>query len=194
MDPREWMEDAKTFHYRALSNPKDEEHTKDIYQAWVGVGVYDEVAMRLGYRYRILQSRCPELLEGASFELQLTIHNDGWGRPVNPRRVEVILRNTDSGVDTIIPIDPPEDFRLWFPDAHEQTRIRLDIPVPALLPDGLYQVLLNLPDPEASLHSNPAYSIRLASLIEGQPIWEPMTGFNRLGHLLKVVASRSATD
>jgi hypothetical protein len=186
MDPREWMEDAIEFHYRALSNPKDEEHTQDIYQAWMQTGVYDEFARRLGCRYRLLESNCADRVEGGSFQLQLTLHNDGWGRPVNPRILEVVLRSVDTGTTYAVPVMPPRDFRLWFPGAHEQTRIRAEVTLPPSLPRGRYEVLLNLPDPEASLRADPAYSIRLASLFEGRTIWEPTTGYNRLGHVVEV--------
>ena len=41
---------------------------------------------------------------------------------------------------------------------------------------GEYNVYLNLPDPYASLHDNPDFSIRLANL----NVWEETTGYNLL--------------
>jgi hypothetical protein len=41
---------------------------------------------------------------------------------------------------------------------------------------GEYDVYLNLPDPYATLHDNPAYSIRLAN----ENMWDETTGYNYL--------------
>ena len=41
---------------------------------------------------------------------------------------------------------------------------------------GEYKVYLNLPDPYASLHNDPRYSIRLAN----ENMWEESTGYNYL--------------
>ena len=54
------------------------------------------------------------------------------------------------------------------------------------MPNGEYQVLLNLPDPTTSLHNRPEYSIRLAN----QDVWEASTGYNSL--LQKVIVDSNA--
>jgi hypothetical protein len=41
---------------------------------------------------------------------------------------------------------------------------------------GVYDVLINLPDPEPGLNSNPDYSIRFAN----KETWDPGTGYNSL--------------
>jgi hypothetical protein len=46
----------------------------------------------------------------------------------------------------------------------------------------MYDVLLGLPDPTASLHDRPEYAIQLAN----KNVWESSTGFNNLGHKLEV--------
>ena len=44
------------------------------------------------------------------------------------------------------------------------------------MPEGEYEVFLNLPDPDRQLHDNPAYSIQFAN--EG--VWQRKEGYNRL--------------
>jgi len=44
------------------------------------------------------------------------------------------------------------------------------------VPAGKYQLYLNLPDPYASLHDDPRYSIRLAN----ENMWDYKTGYNYL--------------
>jgi hypothetical protein len=39
-----------------------------------------------------------------------------------------------------------------------------------------------LPDPEESLYSNPAYSVRLAN----KDVWEKTTGYNKLGVKIQI--------
>jgi hypothetical protein len=48
--------------------------------------------------------------------------------------------------------------------------------LPTTITAGEYDLFLNLPDPEPTLNSNPAYSIRLAN----QDVWEEATGYNSL--------------
>jgi hypothetical protein len=50
------------------------------------------------------------------------------------------------------------------------------------MPKGNYAVLLNLPDPMASLRDRPEYSIQLANT----NAWEASTGYNSLNHTVSV--------
>ncbi len=194
MNPREWMDDAIAFHYRALSNPKDELTTRDIYEAWVETGTYDEFAKRLGYRYRLLESEVDDRVSaGGAVHVRLRVRNDGWGRPVNPRMLEVVFRNVSTGAECIQAVTPPRDSRLWFPDAQTEATILFEVSIATNLPAGQYRVLLNLPDPEVALRRDPRYSIRLASMWQGVTVWESETGYNRLGNAIEVTRSSFKT-
>jgi len=57
-----------------------------------------------------------------------------------------------------------------------------NVALPADMPRGNYAVLLNLPDPMASLRGRPEYSIQLANT----NAWEASTGFNSLNHTVGV--------
>jgi hypothetical protein len=48
MDPLEWLEMARAFHFVALSNPKDESRLMDIYDRWIKGNAYDTFAKKLG--------------------------------------------------------------------------------------------------------------------------------------------------
>ncbi len=55
--------------------------------------------------------------------------------------------------------------------------------IPPNMPTDSYELLLNLPDPFASIYDRPEYSIRLASKLPGGAAsWEEVTGYNKLGH------------
>jgi len=50
------------------------------------------------------------------------------------------------------------------------------------MPRGSYALLLNLPDPQASLRNRPEYSIQFANA----STWEASAGFNKLNHTVGV--------
>jgi hypothetical protein len=144
-----------------------------VLQKWQKDGCMPEIKRRLGYRFRLLNSIIPKQVKPAgTFSMKFEIANDGWASPYNPRRLEVILRNRQTGNEYYLPL--PEALRRWMPGATKVVNIVGGIP--ATMPAGEYQVLLNLPDPTTRLYNRPEYSIRLAN----QNVWEASTGYNSL--------------
>jgi hypothetical protein len=97
----------------------------------------------------------------------------------------MILRNRQSGA--LYQATLPDDPRSWL--AGETHVIEATIGVPAAMPEGDYDLLLHLADPETSLHGHPAYSLRLAN----HGLWEPATGYNQLAHRVSVSAGAPAS-
>ncbi len=150
-----------------------------VLDRWRSEGCFNEIARRLGYRFRLVRAIIPEQLSrGGSFKLGLEIANDGFANPIRPRHVQIILRSRASGQVFRFPINT--DPRLWEPDKTQA--LILDAILPGDLPAGEYEVLLHLPDPAPSLASRPEYAIRLAN----QNVWEATTGYNSLQHTLRV--------
>jgi hypothetical protein len=104
--------------------------------------------------------------------MSFKVTNDGWASPYNPRNVEVILRNRQTGKQYYLSV--AEAVRMWMPG--ETKTVKIVGGIPADMPSGEYQVLLNLPDPTSRLRNRPEYSIRLAN----QNVWEASTGYNSL--------------
>jgi Domain of unknown function (DUF4874)/Domain of unknown function (DUF4832)/Putative Ig domain len=178
MDAQRWLANGQACHYQALSNPKDESATFDIYQAWINTGTYSQYAKKLGYRYRLASASVPDTVNaGGVLGLQVSLANDGWARPLNPRTIEVVLRAVSNGVTTRLPFSPAQDTRLWLPGPGQTSALQLNVMLSGTLAAGSYRVLLNLPDPYANLAARPEYSIRLANL----NTWEAGTGYNDLG-------------
>jgi hypothetical protein len=149
-------------------------------QGWKNGGCYDEIARRFGYRFRLTKATLPTAAPvGSSQSLSLTITNDGFARPYNPRIVEVVLRNQTSKQVTRLRVRPAQDSRIWLPAPSETKTLSLPFTVPTTLSAGKYDLFLNLPDPEPLLYQHPEYSIRLANT----NTWESTTGFNKLGIL-----------
>lgn len=143
-----------------------------VLKRWRDEGCMDEIKIRLGYRYVLDKGEfTKEPAAGKSFDVKLTLHNQGFSPAQNPRDAELVLCDASGKVLKTWPLN--SDPRYWMPA--EETVISQTI----TLPDGISGALtlyLNLPDPCETLHDNPLFSIRLAN--EG--VWNEETGFNKL--------------
>ena len=146
----------------------------EIYEQWQAQGCFEQVSRQLGYRFRALKLAIPKqkLFPGDSLAMKLTITNDGWSSPYNPRAVELVLRHSQTKAEYHFPLQ--EDPRTWLP-RHNQV-INLTGTIKPNMTPGKYQIFLYLPDPSPRLRDRPEYSIRLAN----QDVWEKSTGYNSL--------------
>lgn len=144
-----------------------------VLKKWEYQGCMPEIKRRLGYRFRLLETAIPENVKPTgTFSMKFKVTNDGWASLYNPRRLEVVLRHSQTGKKYYLPVK--EDPRMWL--AGEQKVVNVVGGIPANIPAGKYQVLLNLPDPATKLYNRPEYAIRFAN----QNVWETSTGFNSL--------------
>lgn len=147
-----------------------------VLRRWRDEGCYDDIARRLGYRFRLIDAAVPRsALSGAPFSVTVRMTNEGFARPYNQRGLELVLRHRVNGTITRTPVGAG-DIRLLLPEPGETKTLTLTVRLPALLATGDYEVLLNLPDPAPALNRRPEYSIRLAN----EEVWEPSTGYNQL--------------
>jgi hypothetical protein len=177
------LEELSRFHYSYLNASY---HT-EVLQAMKAQGCFEEIERKLGYRFTVDSGTYRrEAHAGESIPIHLVLRNHGWAAPYNARDVELVLR--DKATHTLYRAKLDTDPRLWLPG--RKVDVRQNIHLPASLPEGTYELLLNLPDPAPSLRHRSAYSIRLAN----DGTWEEETGFNRLGHSIRVnPASRLAS-
>jgi hypothetical protein len=137
------------------------------------------VDQKLGYRFVMKNGSFSGTAKpGGTFAFNLTIENQGWAAPFNPRNVEVVFRNTATGALYIVPVNI--DPRKWL--AGQSVTIAQTLTLPASMPQGTYSLLLNLPDPQTSLRARPEYSIQMAN----SGTWEAATGFNKLNHTVGI--------
>lgn len=150
-----------------------------ILEDWEKQGCMAEVKNRLGYRFRLIKSVISNQVQpGGKFSMSFEITNDGWASPYNPRKLEVILRNTKTRKEYFLPIK--EDPRMWMPGI--QKLVNITAGIPQNMPQGEYDLFLNLPDPTSRLYSLPNFSIRLAN----KNLWETATGYNSLQRTVSV--------
>jgi hypothetical protein len=170
------------YHWTALNIVQTD--TLDIYNIWKTNNDFDTITKKMGYRFVLLESEVSDELHyaGGYMTIRLLMANIGYARPMNPRSVEIILRNGFSQIDTRVLPDLPEIPRLWLPGPGETNELYATIQIPSSIPGGEYHLLLNLPDPTHTLSTRPEYSIRLANTT----MWEAGTGYNALSQTVYI--------
>jgi hypothetical protein len=153
----------------------------EVISAWQREGCFEQIARRLGYRLRLIEASV--LRQARAIEVRLTLRNDGFASPYNPRGFVLALRGADGTVQPLL-LDSVPDPRLWLPDNLITLSVRAALPDD--LPDGSYELMLSLPDPEPSLSADPRYAIRLAN----QGLWDARTGYHALDLWLQVGEQR----
>lgn len=170
------MTELAQMRWSALNN----NYSRIILDRWVEEGCMPDVERRLGYRLAALNGAFNETVApGSPFTFNLDLTNLGFAAPMNRRGLQVVLRDLfDSEV--MYEVNLPDDARFWL--GGDTIQLRHQIRLPDDIPDSIYELLLNLPDPMPELKNNPDYSIRLAN----PDVWDAEMGFNRLSHLLVV--------
>ena len=119
---------------------------------------------------------------------KIKVANDGWANPVNPRGLQIVLRNKSTLQEYFIPVtdglsipaDHTLDPRFW--TTGTSTTVKINKSLPANIPAGEYDVLVHLFAPETSIIFRPEYAIHLAN----KNVWENTTGYNSLLAVVKI--------
>ncbi|MFB4277724.1 DUF4832 domain-containing protein [Nonomuraea sp. MTCD27] len=166
-------DELSRFHYSYLNT---DYHT-GVLGSWSTGGCLAEITRSLGYRFALQSGTYPATASrGGGLPVSITLKNDGYASPFNPRGLELVLRNTATSAVHRFPLTA--DPRKWAAGA--TSTITQTVTLPASMAAGTYALFLNLPDPQLS--SRPEYSIRLAN----QGTWEAATGLNNLLHTVTV--------
>lgn len=154
------------YHYSFLNT----DYNQDVLGSWGADGV-EQVAKHLGYRFVLVQSRVRST--GKFPGVSVTMRNDGWSAPFNPRPARLVL----SGQGGTWAVDPGVDTRALRPGATGTMAVGV-----CGVPKGTYSLHLEMPSADASVAGNPDYSIQTANT----GTWEEKTGRNDLGQTLTV--------
>lgn len=150
----------------------------------------EEVKKKLGYRFELVSGIFNNNVKpGDAMSIKLVVKNTGYATPYNPKLIEFVLR-AHNGDEWKVPLRC--DIRKWYSGIPYQ--ITESVCVPENMPEGSYQLFLNIADPEPSIYANPAYSIRLANENSNQEtIFEQSTGYNDLLHTVIISSSAPKT-
>ncbi|MFN3695277.1 MAG: DUF4832 domain-containing protein, partial [Ignavibacterium sp.] len=153
---------------------------------WTVNGCMNDIKRSLGYRFELLEGNYTNSLKpGDTFDFNLKLVNQGNASLFNPRDVELILIEKNSGQKYVckLPVDP----RHWKPNDTTELNFQIGILNNQLL--GNYDLFLNLPDADSSLHFNPSYSVRVANL----NLWDAQNGYNKLNLELVIDSTSTGT-
>jgi hypothetical protein len=174
------MKDLAAEHWSQLNS----DYNLKVLDRWKREGCYAEISKRLGYRLRLVRATYrARVSAGGIFRAALTLVNDGFAAPYNPRDLELVLRAAGRSFRLRLPQDP----RRWLPGAPVVLDLRVRLP--SAMRPGAYKAYLALPDPEPRLRSRPEYAIRLAN----RGVWRPATGENALNWRIEVGPRRGPT-
>ncbi len=146
-----------------------------------GPECFTAISNNLGYRLVLQNATFSNGTSLSVINYSITLKNEGYAAPVNPRKIELVFRNvsTSETFSRTISTDP----RLWF--GGSTITLAGFINTPVVLTPGNYTMLIKLSDPEPSLSSNIKYNIQMAN---GGALWESATGLNRLNHTVNLIA------
>lgn len=141
-------QELELFHYTYLNSG----YNQDVLGSWTAEGCMDEIAARLGYRLLLKtgtfgSSSAP----GGKVLYSIQIENIGYASPVNTRPFQLVLRHVDTGA-VCAASDPSTDMRSWY--GGETHDVEGNLVLPADLPEGTYEMYLNLADKSANLRTD----------------------------------------
>jgi len=164
----------------------NEDYYHGVNDQWIIQGGMDNILRELGYRFQLISGEYTyKVAQGNSFTARIILKNLGYASLFNPRLVELVLKNIQSNEVYKVKLDVEP--RLWKPLVENEVVAAIGIPKD--MPNGEYELYLNLPDPEETLYANPDYSIRLAN----KDVWEETTGYNKLGVKVQVAPENKTT-
>ena len=134
---------------------------------WTSQGCYSDIEKKLGYRFELLNSTI------ANNTLTVNLQNVGFANIFKPRKAFLVMKNTTTNTEYSYEISG--DLRAWKKGISIQISKTLDM----VVPNGVYQMYLNLPDPNIS---NPLYSIRLSNT----GTWDAVKGYNNLNQSITI--------
>ena len=162
------LKDLAINHFTYINNG----YHPQVLGRWRSEGCMEEIQKRLGYRFVLekgFYTKAPKA--GEQLRVVLKIRNDGFAPAMNPRDAVLVL--TDKSGNVVDSWDLQSDPRYWMPG--EVTTVDRTVDIPSGV-SGEMTLSLNLPDPCATLRSNPFFSIRLAN----ENMWDDNTGYNKL--------------
>jgi hypothetical protein len=159
----------------------------EVVAAWKTQGCYVELGNHLGYRLGLTEAKYSSAVRpGGVLQVKLTLANEGYAAPFNPRPVFLTL---DDGTTVqkarLAGVDP----RRFAAGASASIDVRLRIPAGAK--PGKYKLAVWMPDPAAGLQAIPEYSVRLANA----GVWDAAKGNDVVTDALTIdAAATGAVD
>jgi hypothetical protein len=163
--------EMERYHFSYLNR----NYNQQVLNSWGEEGIA-EAARRLGYRL-VLTGSTVTRTAGGGATVQVSVRNDGWAAPYNPRTAHLVLKGESGTFD--VPFADGADARTWL--AGSTTTLTASV---ADLPDSTYEAFLALPSSDEVSQDDPRFAIRTANL----DTWDAESGRNRLRQNVRVGA------
>jgi hypothetical protein len=161
------------------------EYNTAFMKKWTREGCMAEVKRKMGYRIDVQSAvHSNQAQSGKNFSLALTLANDGWAKPINPRPIRLTMKNRATGktIETMVRgVDLAQHLK-----AGKTIQVKGLIKIPPNTPAGQYDISVSFPDPLLSGDSR--YSVRPANAdnpAKGQK-WNPDTATMSLGTSIQI--------
>lgn len=181
MDCADILREGAAYHMSYLNR----DYYEGFFARWQAGGCMAEVSRKLGYRIALQAlAHGTTAAPGGALAWSVSLSNEGWARPLNPRTLALVLVDA-LGRTTTLPL-AGTDLRQAGPG--QSLQWSGEVVLPATLPAGSYRVHLGAPDAAAALASNPQYALRFANADD--PVtgvaWQAAQGALALGTALLV--------
>ena len=124
----------------------------------------DEITSKLGYRLVLTSGAFGSAVPpGGALPFHIEFDNEGYASPINRKRVQLVL--WDTSANTLCAATLDSDVRTWTPGSHAIDATAL---LPPDIPDGSYELFLNIADTAESLKTSLDYKIKVANQILNQ--------------------------
>ena len=144
---------------------------KSVIAGWQKEGCLEDMKRLIGYRFVATDvATTKEPKANQELKAVITIVNEGFSSPKNPRDISVLLVNKNDPKD-VMTVIPECDPRFWGPEGEHKINVAFK-PTKA----GEYNLYLYMPDPKPTLANNSRFAIRLAN----ENCWDEKTGYNYL--------------
>jgi hypothetical protein len=151
-----------------------------VINVWKNSWCYDEFQRNLGYRLCLMNTKLPkEVALNKPFNVEITLTNKGYAPLYNFKITNLVLKDKTSG--NIYSIELLADIRKCKPNGLFTIDENVDI---TGIPQGEYDLYLNITDRAENLKDRVEYKVRLANT----NIWEETLGMNNLLLQLKINA------
>lgn len=149
-----------------------------VINAWKTAGCFDEFQRNLGYRLSLMNSKFPkQAVANQDFKMEITLVNRGYAPLYNHKTTSIVFKNKVSG--NIYPIEIPVDLRNCKPNGV----LTLSYPIKLSgIPEGDYDLYLNITDRADNLKNKVEYKVRLAN----SGTWDQAIGMNKLNYQVKI--------
>ena len=147
-----------------LTYLNDSYYRRLFHDNWRKQGCMDEVRRRMGYRFALVSVSHPAAVaRGGELSVSIVVRNTGWARLYNPRPVEILLRDRQTGAVRRL-VARSADPRRWLPGADTRETLTAILPSDVA---GVQEVWLALPDAAPRLRNDARFAIRPANTDSG---------------------------